>query len=115
MSNGEHKMSGINAPGPHTFLQRMVGNPCNEWGWSFDCMRCNSFELHATEAWCRWRTSRPGSGGQCTNRDAQTESLLHLMQQARRELARRWTGTAYVMRVPDSKNAPAMLLQEWWW
>lgn len=107
-------MARINTPGPYTFLQWNVGNSWSKWKWSFDCMRCSFFELHQTESRCKWKPVYYGAGTSCTNRDAQTESLLHLMRQARRELARRWTGTAYVLRVPDSKNAPALLLQEWW-
>ena len=107
-------MARINTLGPYTFLQRNVGNSWSEWEWSFDCTRCNFFELHPAESRCRWKPVYRGVGTHCTNRDAQTESLLHLMQQARRELARRWTGTAYVMRVPDTKNAPAILLEDWW-
>ena len=98
--------------GPYACLARHLfgGNFENE-RWLFECTRCKFFELHSTESSCKWRESFHA----CANRDAQTESLLHLIQQAQRELARRWMGTAYVMRVPDSKDAPAILLESSWW
>lgn len=103
------------APGPYPYLNRFVPRHSDEFIWYFDCRTCIFFERHITESRCKWKPVYYGAGAHCTNRDAQTESLLYLMQQARRELARRWTGTAYVLRVPDSKNAPELLLQEWWW
>lgn len=104
----------VSNPVPFTYLQRFVASPRERYDWFFECTRCNFFELHQTESRCKWKPVYYGAGTSCTNRDAQTESLLHLMRQAQRELARRWTGTAYVMRVPDTKNAPAILLEDWW-
>lgn len=106
----------IDDNGPSAYLQRFIDR--NSWGvqWVFECTCCKKFyELHPTDPRCRWRPIRSGLGTQCANRDAQTESLLRLIQQAQCELARRWAGTAYVLRVPDSKNAPAILLESWWW
>lgn len=98
--------------GPYACLARHLFSGNFEDGrWLFECTRCKFFELHSTESSCKWRESFHA----CTNRDAQTESLLHLMQQARRELARRWMGGAYSMMLADSKNAPAILQQEWKW
>lgn len=94
-------------------MTRCVGSNTSGFRWYYDCVKCGFFELHATEARCKWKKMKFGQGGDCKNRDAQTAALMHLMRQARVELVRRWMGTAYVLHLPAG-DYPAILLEDWW-